>query len=115
MSNEIPAEILAEILAVENAHRRPPVEPAARAPEPLSDGRLRELLEEEREDAEYRAQRQAERDEAVHRLKIWAYAHARRDEFVRVAYAAGVSVRRIHKLTGIARTTIDRILADSGS
>lgn len=33
-----------------------------------------------------------------------------RDELVRRANKAGVSKHRIHVLTGIARTTIDRIL-----
>lgn len=35
-----------------------------------------------------------------------------RDSMVRRAQAAGVSKHRIHVLTGIARTTIDRILKD---
>jgi murein tripeptide amidase MpaA len=35
-----------------------------------------------------------------------------RDDMVRRARAAGVSKHRIHILTGIARTTIDRILKE---
>ena len=35
-----------------------------------------------------------------------------RDDMVRRARAAGVSKNRIHVLTGIARTTIDRILKE---
>lgn len=35
-----------------------------------------------------------------------------RDDMVRRAQAAGVSKNRIHVLTGIARTTIDRILKE---
>lgn len=35
-----------------------------------------------------------------------------RDALVRRARAAGVSKNRIHVLTGIARTTIDRILKE---
>lgn len=35
-----------------------------------------------------------------------------RDDMVRRARAAGLSKHRIHALTGIARTTIDRILKD---
>ncbi|MEU4967760.1 DUF6003 family protein [Streptomyces smyrnaeus] len=35
-----------------------------------------------------------------------------RDDMVRRARAAGVSKHRIHVLTGIARTTIDRILKE---
>jgi hypothetical protein len=39
-----------------------------------------------------------------------AWASIERDELVRTAHAAGVSKNRIHTITGIARTTIDRIL-----
>jgi hypothetical protein len=35
-----------------------------------------------------------------------------RDDMVRRAQAAGISKNRIHVLTGIARTTIDRILKE---
>ena len=35
---------------------------------------------------------------------------AARDKLVRDALAAGVSKQRVHVLTGIARTTIDRII-----
>jgi hypothetical protein len=35
-----------------------------------------------------------------------------RDENVRKAFAAGVSKQDIHHLTGIARTTIDRIIRE---
>lgn len=37
-----------------------------------------------------------------------------RDDMVRRARAAGISKNRIHVLTGIARTTIDRILKEEG-
>lgn len=56
--------------------------------------------------------REAARLEAE--LAEWAANNARRDELVRAAYHAGVSKHRIHVLTGIARTTIDRILAGKG-
>src|SRR5690348_15761001 len=39
-----------------------------------------------------------------------AWASIERDELVRAAHEAGVSKNRIHTITGIARTTIDRIL-----
>lgn len=45
---------------------------------------------------------------------IWGlvmYASIDRDRLVRNAHAAGVSKNRIHTITGLARTTIDRILA----
>lgn len=50
------------------------------------------------------------RDEAEKQLTEWAANNAHRDDLVRAALAAGVSKNRIHTLTGIARTTIDRIL-----
>jgi len=34
-----------------------------------------------------------------------------RDDVVRCAYASGLTKKRIHDLTGLARDTIDRILA----
>lgn len=37
----------------------------------------------------------------------------RRDEIVRAAVAAGVSKSEVHRLAGIARTTVDRILGDA--
>jgi hypothetical protein len=48
------------------------------------------------------------REEAEAALQAWATVQ--RDELVQVAYHAGVSKNRIHGITGIARTTIDRIL-----
>jgi hypothetical protein len=41
---------------------------------------------------------------------LGAWATIQRDELVQTAHQAGVSKNRIHVLTGIARTTIDRIL-----
>lgn len=48
------------------------------------------------------------REEAEAALQAWATVQ--RDELVQAAHQAGVSKNRIHVLTGIARTTIDRIL-----
>jgi hypothetical protein len=46
-------------------------------------------------------------------LIAWAAEHramaGKREEVVRAALAAGVSKAEVHRLTGIARTTIDRI------
>jgi hypothetical protein len=39
---------------------------------------------------------------------------ARRDDVVRQAAAAGLSKAEVHRLAGIARSTIDRILAAGG-
>jgi hypothetical protein len=50
------------------------------------------------------------REEAEAALQAWATVH--RDDLVRAAHAAGVSKNRIHALTGLARTTVDRILED---
>lgn len=48
-------------------------------------------------------------------LAAWAADQAavtrRRDEVVRLAVAAGVSKIEVHRLTGIARTTVDRIIS----
>jgi DNA invertase Pin-like site-specific DNA recombinase len=44
-------------------------------------------------------------------LRRWAEVHAKRDEVIKTAAAAGISVHRIHKITGVARTTITRILS----
>jgi molybdopterin-guanine dinucleotide biosynthesis protein A len=46
-------------------------------------------------------------------LAEWAASQADRDNLVRAALAAGVTKQRVHELTGIARTTINRILADA--
>jgi hypothetical protein len=46
-------------------------------------------------------------EEAEAALQAWATVQ--RDELVQVAHQAGVSKNRIHAITGIARTTIDRI------
>ena len=48
-------------------------------------------------------------------LAAWAAEQdavaARRDEVVRTAVDAGLSKAEVHRLTGIARTTIDRIVS----
>ena len=43
-------------------------------------------------------------------LRAWARANGRRDDAIRAAAAAGISAHRIQEVTGIARTTIMRIL-----
>ena len=43
-------------------------------------------------------------------LADWAEQNGRRDDLVRQAIRLGVSKHRVHVLTGIARTTIDRIV-----
>lgn len=47
-------------------------------------------------------------EEAEAALQAWATVQ--RDELVHAAHQAGVSKNRIHVLTGVARTTVDRIL-----
>jgi hypothetical protein len=51
-------------------------------------------------------------------LTSWAAdhraVHGRRDEVVRTAAEAGLIKSEIHRLTGIARSTLDRILGTGG-
>lgn len=53
--------------------------------------------------------------EAREILTSWAAERrsvaSRRDDMVRVAVEAGLSKAEVHRLTGIARTTIDRIVS----
>jgi hypothetical protein len=51
-----------------------------------------------------------EKLEAERILAEWALCHADRDKVVRLAHQAGISKHRIYEVTGIARTTIDRIV-----
>lgn len=54
------------------------------------------------------------RPEEAERLLIeWAFVTRDRNNRVRAAVAAGVSKYRVNQLTGIGRSTIDRILAAS--
>lgn len=55
---------------------------------------------------------QLTRDQAERELVAWATANACRDDIIRAAYRAGVAKNRIYAITGIARTTIDRILEE---
>jgi hypothetical protein len=50
------------------------------------------------------------RQAAEAELRAWAHAYLRRSEVIRAADAARISVGRIREVTGIARTTILRIL-----
>jgi hypothetical protein len=50
--------------------------------------------------------------EAERLLTEWAASFGGRDALVLAAHRAGVSKHRIHVLTGIARTTLDRILTE---
>jgi hypothetical protein len=49
--------------------------------------------------------------EAEQMLSEWAIVTRGRDARVRAAVGAGLSKHRVHMLTGIGRSTIDRILA----
>jgi hypothetical protein len=49
--------------------------------------------------------------EAEDKLRRWAEANAARDEIVREAAAAGVSIHQIQEITGISRAAIIGILA----
>ena len=50
-------------------------------------------------------------EEAEQALTRYAEARDSRDDLVFAAFNAGLSKHRIHELSGIARTTIDRIIA----
>lgn len=52
----------------------------------------------------------AEREAAEEALREWKRAVDVRDRLIRDALAAGVTINRIHTLTGISRTTIYRLL-----
>jgi len=57
------------------------------------------------------------REELEAKLIQWAQTVATRDELIRSAVAAGITKHRVHVLTGIARTTVDKIVgldAESG-
>ena len=51
------------------------------------------------------------REEAEDLLTEWVMVTRDRDNRVRAAVAAGVTKYRVNQLTGIGRSTIDRILA----
>jgi hypothetical protein len=50
-------------------------------------------------------------EEAEQMLSEWVIVTRDRDTRVRAALTAGLSKHRVHRLTGIGRSTIDRILA----
>jgi hypothetical protein len=52
------------------------------------------------------------REQAEQELAAWAAANDYRDEIIKAAYRAGVTKAKIHAMTGVARTTIDRVLQD---
>jgi hypothetical protein len=53
------------------------------------------------------------KEEAEQMLTEWRVVTRDRDDRVRQAVSAGVSKYRVNQLTGIGRSTIDRILAAS--
>ena len=53
----------------------------------------------------------AKRHAAYEALHAWAEVHRQRDNVIRAAIAAGVDQRSIQEITGVARTTIARIVA----
>lgn len=52
-------------------------------------------------------------ENARRELAEWAANDARRDDVVRAALSAGVTKTEVYELTGIARSTIDRIAPES--
>jgi hypothetical protein len=55
------------------------------------------------------------REQAEHLLEEWASTSRNRDNIVRRAVKAGVSKHRVHVITGLGRSTIDRILEKEAS
>jgi hypothetical protein len=53
-----------------------------------------------------------ERGAAYRALEKWAKVHKQRDDVIRAAVAAGIDQRSIQQITGVARTTIARIVAE---
>jgi len=54
-------------------------------------------------------------DQAERMLTEWAASFGGRDAVVLAAHRAGISKNRIYVLTGIARTTVDRIVSEENS
>jgi hypothetical protein len=86
---------------------RQPVPSPAREAAPRHASRPRRAVPRE---AAASAGSEVARQGAEAELRAWAHAYLRRNEVIRAADAAGLSVGRIHEVTGIARTTIMRIL-----
>lgn len=53
-------------------------------------------------------------DTARRDLRRWATVYAQRDGMIRDARAAGLGVNEITRLTGLAKTTVIRVLAADG-
>ena len=53
-------------------------------------------------------------EEAERMLAEWVTVTRSRDQRIRAAVAAGVTKYRVHKITGLGRSTVDRILASAG-
>ena len=49
--------------------------------------------------------------QAMELLEAWGKWHARRDEIILAAAAARVSIAEMHKLTGLSRDTIAKIIS----
>jgi hypothetical protein len=101
----LPSEVIATDHKLSGRPRRP-------APElpPVTDEEAAEIG---RSFAAYQhreQEREARQIQARGALMAWAKAHAKRDEVVRAALDAGLSVHEIHRITGIARTTVTRIV-----
>jgi hypothetical protein len=53
-------------------------------------------------------------EEAKQMLAEWVTITRGRDNRVQIAVEAGVTKHRVHQLTGLSRSTIDRVLTISG-
>ena len=50
-------------------------------------------------------------DSLIIRRELRAVSTGERDRVIRLAYSAGLTKMEIHKVSGIARSTIDRVLS----
>lgn len=61
------------------------------------------------------ARLKAEREATARRdLRRWATVYSQRDELIHSAKAAGLGVNEITRLTGLAKTTVLRVLEGGG-
>jgi len=52
----------------------------------------------------------SERNRQIKALRKWAQVYRQRDDLIQAAAAAGVGVNEITRITGIAKTTVIRVL-----
>jgi hypothetical protein len=109
-TDRLPADVIAADRAL-SPRQRPTPDPVELTDEEVQRIVL-ERFEWQRRADEERTRRREREFAAIDMLRSWRKAHDARNDVIRAARDAGLSVKRIHELTGIARTTIDRLLND---